>query len=300
MMKGPFSYSGNKFRIWKSYLKVVMDKYDKVHEPFIGSGVCVYNSKSGGMCTDVDEKVVMLHNALGDPTLSSRALEVYHVYFPNGISTKEGYDALRKVFNHDFTQRGLCQENIHMLYVLLQLAFNSLLRFGPNGYNVPYGEKSIDIKRIIDHADAFSKKEIIVSCGNYDSLDLNKVDMQKDLIYFDPPYVASKFQYGGWNDENEEQLLNYIDNLNNMGYSFILSNTFSHRGQINERLTNWSKAYNCRLIKMSYNAWSARVKSVETEINTVEVLITNLNWAFNELQCPHANDSYIKTALFNI
>lgn len=289
MLKGPFSYSGNKFRIWKAYLKPVMQRYHKIHEPFVGSGVCVYNSSEGGMCTDVDANVVMLHNSLRDSTLPERIQNVYSMYFQNGSSNKQGYDKLRKDFNDDYNLNGLTLSNVASLYVLVQLAFNSLLRFGPNGYNVPYGEKELDMQRIIEHVNVVLTKDIQVSLGNYDSLNLQKVDVKNDLIYFDPPYVASKFQYGGWNDSDEEGLLKYIDELNKMGYSFILSNTFSHRGEINERLINWSKSYNTKLIKMSYNAWAARVNSVKNEKETIEVLITNIQGAFSDLPDAHEN-----------
>lgn len=44
-IKGPFSYSGNKYRIYKSHLSEVMYKFENIHEPFLGSGACIYNSK---------------------------------------------------------------------------------------------------------------------------------------------------------------------------------------------------------------------------------------------------------------
>ena len=290
MIKGPFSYSGNKYRIWNKYLKDVMNRYERIHEPFAGSGVCMYNSNNGGNSIDIDLNVVTLHCALKDPSLVSKIEECYNSYFLNSTDSKKSFLKLRKDFNVLYSINGRTDSsNVHMLYVLVQLSFNSLLRFGPNGYNVPYGEKEFDLDRIKLHVNIVINKDINVKHGTYRDLDLSNIDKENDLIYFDPPYVASKFQYGGWNKSDEIDLLEYIDELNSLGYSFILSNTFSHRGVNNEELIQWSKGYNSKLIKMSYNAWAARVSSVEREENTVEVLITNIEDAFSEL--PRAHDA---------
>jgi len=290
MNKGPFSYNGNKFRIWKAYLQDVMSEYDKVHEFFVGSGVCTYNSNNGGISTDLDSHVVALHNALKDEQLHTKVENIYNDYFPNG-NDKSCYYKLRIDFNKDYMVNGITETNVAQLYTLLQLSFNSLLRFGPNGYNVPFGNKKLDIERIRKHSEIFRNKDISVKLGSYDTIDLNNISKKNDVIYLDPPYVASKFKYerstGGWTDIDEANLLDYIDDLNDKGYSFILSNTFSHRGVNNDRLIEWSKKYNSRFIKMSYNQWACRVSTVSLEKNTVEVIISNITSAFNELPRAH-------------
>ena len=284
--KGPFSYSGNKSRIWKTYLREEMCKYDRVHEFFLGSGVCVYNANNGGVATDKDPHVVALHHALQDKQLHVKVENVYRDYFPNG-NDKSCYNKLRIDFNKEYNDNGITEQNVPMLYTLLQLSFNSLLRFGPNGYNVPFGDKNLDVERIRNHSEVFRNKNISVKLGSYDTIELDSISKENDVIYLDPPYVASKFQYGGWNDSDEVGLLKHIDTLSNNGYSFILSNTFSHRGVNNDRLIEWSRKYNTRFIKMTYNAWASRVSSVSNERNTVEVIITNISSAFNDL--PHAH-----------
>ena len=108
-------------------------------------------------------------------------------------------------------------------------------------------------------------------------MDISLVDKDRHLIYLDPPYLASKFQYGGWNKENELELLSYLDKINNLGYKFILSNTFSHRGKTNEDLIEWSKSYDVNILDMTYNAWTAAVSTVQEAEGTVEVIIKNFD-----------------------
>jgi len=287
MIKGPFSYSGNKTRIYNAYLKPVLRKFNRVHEPFVGSGVCLYNSLNGGMATDLDPAVVALHNALADETLPDKMLSCYNEYFATG-HTSENYLALRSVFNKDWKVNGFTSENIHQLYVLSQIAFNSLIRFSGSGFNVPFGEKPLDVERIRLHCKLFKEKDIQVILSHYNTIDLSSVDKLNDIIYLDPPYIASKFQYGGWTKDDELELLDFIRRLGVQGYKFILSNTFSHKGQVNNDLIEWSKNYNAYVIDMSYNAWAARVSSVEREDETIEVLITNLNDGFDDLVDAHA------------
>ena len=77
-IKGPFSYSGNKYRIWKSTLSKIMSNYEHIHEPFLGSGACIYNSNKGGIGLDIDNNVVMLHLSLYDTDLLNRIKNAYH------------------------------------------------------------------------------------------------------------------------------------------------------------------------------------------------------------------------------
>ena len=125
-----------------------MHKYQCVHEPFIGSGVCIYNSNGGGQGRDINPHVVVLHNVLKDPGLMDRVLSTYAEYFPEGCNAKDSYNKLRDDLNVLYMQHGLNNENAHMLYILIQMSFNSLFRFSSKGFNAAYGEKPFDPGRI--------------------------------------------------------------------------------------------------------------------------------------------------------
>ena len=223
---------------------------------------------------DIDSNVIKLHNSLKINNLLDIIKNTYSLYFPEGRN-EIGYYKLRSDFNSSFILTGTTDNNIHMLHILVQLSFNSLLRFSKNGYNVPFGKKEVDFDRIKNHQDVVNSKNFSFICGDYSDLDLNNVDKFNDLIYLDPPYLASKFQYGGWFEKEEKGLLEYLDNLNYNGYKFVLSNTFSHRSVSNQTLINWSKKYYVKKISMSYNSWTAAVSTVKTEENTSEVIISN-------------------------
>ena len=230
MFKGPFSFSGNKSRIYKLYLQNTISKFSRVHEPFIGSGVCLYNSQGGGLGIDIDINVVGLHNALAIEDFSQKVLQKYNRFFTDPDNRKDSYYKLREDFNKSWKGEGLSQNNLDSLYILVQHSFNSLLRFGPNGFNVPWGDKKFDIGRIKEAEKIFKQKGVEVTHGDFRELDLDRIDRDKDLIYIDPPYIASKYQYGGWTEKNDIEMFEWISHLDELGYKFILSNTLRHRG----------------------------------------------------------------------
>lgn len=75
IIKGLFSYSGNKYKIYKSHLIDIIKKFDKVHEIFLGSGVCLYNSNRGGIGIDIDSNIISLHNSLFDENLIPKIIK---------------------------------------------------------------------------------------------------------------------------------------------------------------------------------------------------------------------------------
>lgn len=275
MFKGPFSFSGNKSRIYKLYLQNTISKFSRVHEPFVGSGVCLYNSRGGGLGIDIDQNVVGLHNALAIEDFPKMVLDKYNQFFRDPDGRKDSYYKLRQDFNKSWKQEGLSQNNLDSLYILVQHSFNSLLRFGPNGFNVPWGDKKFDIQRIKEAQKIFLEKGIEVKHGDFRELDLDRIDRERDLIYIDPPYIASKYQYGGWTEKNDIEMFEWISLLDELDYKFILSNTLRHRGVENGLLHHFSEEYHTKVVKMTYNAWAARVKGVEKEWGTIEVLVSN-------------------------
>lgn len=276
IIKGPFSYSGNKYKIFDKHLRNVVDKFDFVVESFAGSAPLLYNSKVSGIAIDVETSVIFLHNSLSDVEIVNKMKHVYEQFFPNGRDS-QGYYNLRNYFNSIYIQQGFVNDIAPHFHLLIQLSFNSLSRFGPNGYNVPFGRKNVDFERIKSHSELYRTKKLEFVNESYSNVSITKFDIEKTLLYFDPPYVASKYHYGGWNTENEIELLEYIDTKSNEGWKFILSNTFYHRGQSNNILKSWSEQYNVKFIDKKYNSWAAAVQGVQNEDNTIEVLISNFS-----------------------
>lgn len=63
-------------------------------------------------------------------------------------------------------------------------------------------------------------------------------------------YNDGKRGFNGWNEEEENRLLNYIDTLHNNGVRFMLSYVVEHKGKTNKNVTDWVKSNKFKLIKL--------------------------------------------------
>ena len=65
----------------------------------------------------------------------------------------------------------------------------------------------------------------------------------------------------------------FLDELNEKGIKFALSNVFMHKGMENKRLIEWAEKYFVYFINSNYN--NSNYHSKAREHDTIEVLITN-------------------------
>ena len=103
-----------------------------------------------------------------------------------------------------------------------------------------------------------------------------------DFIYADPPYLITDAVYNensGWGEEEEKALLGLLDNVNNKGIKFALSNLLQKKklNIKNEILFNWleenKEKYFVHNIEYHYRSASYNKKNRNGEEQ--EVLITN-------------------------
>lgn len=63
------------------------------------------------------------------------------------------------------------------------------------------------------------------------------------MFYFDPPYILTNATYNdgkrgfnGWDEEQEKDLLAFLEKIDANGQMFMLSNLLFHNGKTNENL----------------------------------------------------------------
>ena len=98
-----------------------------------------------------------------------------------------------------------------------------------------------------------------------------------DFLYADPPYLIScgsyndgKRGFAGWRTRRPATLQK-LDDLNERGISFALSNVIEHKGMNNETLARWANRYNINYLKADYSNSTIRLRLAKQK----EVLITN-------------------------
>ena len=111
------------------------------------------------------------------------------------------------------------------------------------------------------------------------NIDFNNIRINdlkdNDFIYCDPPYLITMASYNEnnrWNVGNENDLISFLDELNNNNIKFGLSNVLYHKGKSNDILINWSKKYNVNFLDYTYNNCNYQTHD---KGGSAEVLITN-------------------------
>lgn len=182
---------------------------------------------------------------------------------------KEAYIKLRDAYNVN-------NKSSLYLFVLQIYAFQNMIRFNSSQkMNTPVGNNEYceSIKdRILEFKVKTSTYELIQ--GPYYSVEFDTFP-EDTVFYFDPPYYITTAEYNdgkrgleGWDINKELELLNYLSNLNQAGYKFMLSNVVEHKGKEHHVLLDWVQQHGFNLIELGMTGIKYPRK---------EILITNYN-----------------------
>lgn len=294
--RSPLFYVGDKYKLVREIKTHFPDNIGRLIEPFVGGGSVFMNVEAEEyLLNDLDRFVIAIHQMLSGyigrlEDFYNEFVEIVDRYglslsyranvvpdelkkaFPKTYYAKynkEGYNRMKA----DFNQGG--QIDIKMLYVLLIYGFNRMLRFNKKGeFNLPPGDVDFNANAYEALSDYFTiLQNRHIEWNNLDFREfLHGIEYrQNDLIYLDPPYLITFSEYNKfWNDETEHDLLTLLDELNQEGVKFAISNVTHYRGKINEEFLNWSAHYNSYPIKSNYISFN---DNTIKQFN--EVLVTN-------------------------
>ena len=150
-----------------------------------------------------------------------------------------------------------------------------MLRFNGKGqFNLPVG--NVDFNQNVqtalsDYFRLLSQKQVKWHNEDYRQF-LGDIPLQKgDLVYLDPPYLITFSEYNKlWNEDTERDLLTLLNNLNERGVNFAISNVTHYRGRTNTLFLEWSAQYHTHSIKSNYISFNDNsIKQFS------EVLVTN-------------------------
>ena len=165
-----------------------------------------------------------------------------------------------------------------MFYTLVCYAFHNQIRFNKNGqYNMPFGANRSSFnsklrRKFIDFVEALHNKDCTFSNKDFRDFDFSSLGTD-DFVYADPPYfnsVAAYNENGGWTEEHEKALLSILDDLNDKGIKFALSNNLKYD---NPLLKEWMQKYTVHYLNADYSNCNYHKKDKTSP--DVEVLITN-------------------------
>lgn len=294
--RSPLFYVGDKYKLVREIRTHFPAHINRLIEPFVGGGSVMMNVNADGyLLNDINSYVINLHRMLqGYIGRESEFINDLYALIDNyGLSlslrsdvvpkdmkvanpktyyaryNKAGYQRMKA----DFINGG--QQDMQRLYLLLIYGFNHMLRFNGKGlFNLPVG--NVDFNQnvqdaLTDYFQLLSQKRSEWHNEDYRQF-LGNIDYQpEDLVYLDPPYLITFSEYNKlWNEDTERDLLALLNNLNERGVNFAISNVTHYRGRTNTLFLEWSAQYHTYSIKSNYISFNDNsIKQFS------EVLVTN-------------------------
>ena len=229
-VKIPFNYQGSKLKELGRISQFVPNG-TRLCEPFLGSGVVAGTLGKLNSCVGIEKfyDVYSIWKYGKDPKFISLAKE----YCNDDHRFQEYYYTRRDEYNKLWKNEVFNIERAALFFYLINSCHAAMIRYGPNGFNVPYklylsnGRKySVDkrLKNLSSYIDKF--REI----KNTDSLEFLKTPLSNiDLIYCDPPYFDYQPNYSSnWNNESYVELLDLLRfQYNKTGTPSIISNYYN-------------------------------------------------------------------------
>ena len=83
------------------------------------------------------------------------------------------------------------------------------------------------------------------------------------LIYLQMILTVGIYYLGKWDEDKERKLYDCLDEINECGGSFLLSNVIENNGKWNKILDEWSKKYNVLEVSASYESCNYQRKMKE-------------------------------------
>ena len=282
--KNPFNYIGAKYKLLPQILPLFPDKIPILFDLFGGSGEVAFNAQADRVIyNEKNIPLVNIFNHLDDKFLDEVNAVIEHWKLTK--TSKDEFLALREYYNNNLSS--VCsRESAVVLYCLLTHAFNYQIGFNSSGkYNMPSGAGrsyfSPQLKdKLAAYIDRKAKMDISFLHKDFTDISIDSLPPASEtFIYADPPYLITVGAYERdyfckWSEEYEKKLLEFLDELNDKGYKFALSNVLVHKGKVNTLLDDWSKKYNVHHLRMDYKNCNYQTKD-KTANSSDEVLITN-------------------------
>lgn len=305
MIQSPLNYTGGKYRLLPQILPNFPEKIGVFVDLFCGGCNVGINIEADKVIyNDLNRNLLYLYNTFKNLDKDTTFYWIYHIIeeynlslvskhsydFYNCDSSKglgnynrEGFLKLRSDFNNKTLSHNEDYYYYIMLYVMIVYAFNNQIRFNSNGeFNLPVGKRDFNKKiqdKLSKFIDRLKKQNSIFTCQDFRNFDIETLT-ENDFVYTDPPYLITCATYneqGGWTENDEKDLLAFLDNLNENRIKFALSNVLQSKGKENKILQTWleKNVNRYRAIHLNYSYSNSNYQTKDKTQSSDEVLIVN-------------------------
>ncbi len=271
----PFSYVGSKSKLLPELLPLLSNEPDRIFVDLFGGGFSVGLNVANRsvIYNDVNSDLVSLIRLIKDSPFDefNGRLADRIDYYELSKTNRDGYIRLRTDFNNS--------QDPLLFGLLIFYSFNHQIRYnGSLKFNTPFGTNRSSYnartqKNLQNFARIIKTKDVTFLSGDFRDVDIPK----NATVYLDPPYLITTGSYNdgnrgvsSWNESSEQELYRYIDQLDNKGIPFALSNMLKKGDSINMLLDGWRKKYSTISVASQYRNYQRK------DYKTEEVIITNM------------------------
>lgn len=301
MIRSPLNYTGGKFKLLPQILPLFPSQIDCFVDLFCGGcNVGVNVSANRYVYNDSCEPLINLYSVM--QTMDSEfflskvekliqkydlsnvklnGYEFYNCSSADGLGSynKEKYLMLRSDFN-SLPKKD--SDYYVMLYVLIVFAFNNQIRFNSSGkFNLPIGKRDFNqnmYKKLSNFLSLLHSQNAIFTHKDFRNFDISKLT-PNDFVYVDPPYLITCAAYneqGGWTENDEKDLLCFLDSLSKKNVRFALSNVLEAKGNVNQILKHWiENRIDYTMIDLNHSYNNSNYHKKKKNYTTKEILVVN-------------------------
>ncbi|MBN2950484.1 MAG: DNA adenine methylase [Holdemanella sp.] len=301
MIRSPLNYTGGKFKLLPQILPLFPSQIDCFVDMFCGGcNVGVNVSANRYVYNDSCEPLINLYSVM--QTMESEVFlskvekliqkydlsnvklngyEFYNCSSADGLGSynKEKYLMLRSDFN-SLPKKD--SDYYVMLYVLIVFAFNNQIRFNSSGkFNLPIGKRDFNqnmYKKLSNFLSLLHSQNAIFTHKDFRNFDISKLT-PNDFVYVDPPYLITCAAYneqGGWTENDEKDLLCFLDSLSKKNVRFALSNVLEAKGNVNQILKHWiENRIDYTMIDLNHSYNNSNYHKKKKNYTTKEILVVN-------------------------
>lgn len=296
IVKSPLNYTGGKAKLFPQIQAKLPDDIGVFYDVFCGGANVGINIKAEKIiCIDKNEPLVALLSFLknydflqlekqldeliehyGLSQTCQHGYEYYNCNSSNGVGSynKLPYQALKADYNR--------KRSPALFLLLIIFGFNNQIRFNNKGdFNMPVGKRDFNTslrKKLSAFIERLKNQNIDFQCRDFRSIDIDELVAQQAFVYLDPPYLLGTASYnenGGWTQQDEMDLLGFLNRLHHAGVKFALSNVIRHKGETHTLLVDWVIEHAFNINHLSYGYGNANYQSKHKQSVTEEVLVTN-------------------------
>lgn len=294
----PLNYTGGKYKILNQIKEKMPNNIEIFYDIFCGGANVGANITARKIeCIDKNPHLISLLKYLQKTKYEDLLYEIETKITYYGLSNtyKNGYSYYgcesgggvglfnKKQFlklRDDYNQ-SVDKPDIQFLMLII-FGFNNQIRFNKdNNFNLPVGKRDFNAslrKKLKQFMINIQQKNISFECKDFRDISIQRLKRENAFLYLDPPYYLGDAAYnenGGWTDNDENELLQFLLKCSDEGIRFALSNVLEHKNHTNDVLLEWclKNEFNINYINRSYNNSNYHQKNRDN--HSKEVLVTN-------------------------